>query len=107
MTLGTENCWRCRRLFCEWRHWLEGTQQPFLVWSDHKNLTYLGTAKRLNSGQARWSLFFSRFDFIITFRPGSHNTKADALSHLFPERTSSVSEDTILPPTRVIGMVTW
>lgn len=21
----------------EWRHWLEGSKQPFLVWTDHKN----------------------------------------------------------------------
>jgi len=42
----------------EWRHWLEGAKQPFTVWTDHKNLTYLQNAKRLNSHQARWSLFF-------------------------------------------------
>ncbi|KAF7640569.1 hypothetical protein LDENG_00034530, partial [Lucifuga dentata] len=22
----------------EWRHWLEGSKVPFLVWTDHKNL---------------------------------------------------------------------
>lgn len=37
----------------EWRHWLEGTTQPFVVWTDHKNLAYLQTAKRLNARQAR------------------------------------------------------
>ncbi|KAI3352528.1 hypothetical protein L3Q82_005476 [Scortum barcoo] len=45
----------------EWRHWLEGSTQPFVVWTDHKNLAYIQTAKRLNSRQARWALFFSRF----------------------------------------------
>lgn len=25
----------------EWRHWLEGAQQPFQVSTDHKNLEYL------------------------------------------------------------------
>uniref|UniRef100_A0A674N814 Reverse transcriptase/retrotransposon-derived protein RNase H-like domain-containing protein n=1 Tax=Takifugu rubripes TaxID=31033 RepID=A0A674N814_TAKRU len=25
----------------EWRHWLEGGTQPFIVWTDHKNLTYV------------------------------------------------------------------
>ncbi|TWW62587.1 Retrovirus-related Pol polyprotein from transposon 17.6 [Takifugu flavidus] len=54
----------------EWRHWLEGARHPFLVWSDHKNLTYVRTAKRLNPRQGRWALFFSRFDFTLTFRPG-------------------------------------
>ncbi|KAI3357961.1 hypothetical protein L3Q82_002953 [Scortum barcoo] len=30
----------------EWRHWLEGAEQPFIVWTDHKNLEYLKSAKR-------------------------------------------------------------
>ena len=29
----------------EWRHWLEGTETPFLIWTDHRNLEYLKTAK--------------------------------------------------------------
>ena len=47
----------------EWRHWLEGVDTPFIVWTDHKNLEYIKSAKRLNSRQARWSIFFSRFTF--------------------------------------------
>lgn len=30
----------------EWRHWLEGTKIPFLVWTDHKNLEYIRSAKK-------------------------------------------------------------
>ena len=41
----------------EWRHWLEGAKEPFLFWTDHKNLEYIHIAKRLNTHQARWSLF--------------------------------------------------
>lgn len=37
----------------EWRHWLVGAEQPFLVWTDHKNLEYVKKAKRLNARQAR------------------------------------------------------
>ena len=37
----------------EWRQWLEGARVPFLVWTDHKNLEYLHSTKRLNSRQAR------------------------------------------------------
>lgn len=51
----------------EWRHWLEGAKEPFLVWTDHKNLEYIHSAKRLNPRQARWSLFFSRFNFCLSF----------------------------------------
>jgi hypothetical protein len=25
----------------EWRHWLEGAELPFIVWTDHKNLSYI------------------------------------------------------------------
>lgn len=35
----------------EWRHWLEETEEPFVVWTDHKNLSYVQSAKRLNSRQ--------------------------------------------------------
>ncbi|XP_029318573.1 uncharacterized protein LOC115028841 [Cottoperca gobio] len=30
----------------EWRHWLEGAQHPFVVWTDHKNLEYIQRAKQ-------------------------------------------------------------
>ncbi|KAK3506575.1 hypothetical protein QTP70_009901 [Hemibagrus guttatus] len=43
----------------EWRHWLEGSTHPFQVITDHKNLEYIKSAKRLNPRQARWSLFFT------------------------------------------------
>ncbi|XP_055368562.1 uncharacterized protein LOC129604791 [Betta splendens] len=77
----------------EWRHWLEGTAQPFLVYTDHKNLEYIKTAKRLNSRQARWALFFSRFHFHLSYRPGSKNTKPDALSRLHDHLDSPVEPD--------------
>jgi len=64
----------------QWRHWLEGAVHPFQVITDHKNLEYIKSAKRLNPRQARWSLFFTRFQFTVTYRPGSKNSKADALS---------------------------
>ncbi|KAL0155106.1 hypothetical protein M9458_049369, partial [Cirrhinus mrigala] len=64
----------------EWRHWLEGAVHPFTIITDHKNLQYLRDAKRLNPRQARWALFFTRFRFTITYRPGSKNIPADALT---------------------------
>ena len=77
----------------EWRQWLEGAQVPFQVWTDHMNLEYLQTAKRLNSRQARWALFFSRFNFHLAYRPGSKNVKPDALSRYF----ESPAKDTLTP----------
>lgn len=64
----------------EWRQWLEGNIQPFVVWIDLKNVAYLQTAKHLNAQQARWTLFFTCLHFSITYRPGSRNVKPDMLS---------------------------
>ncbi|KAL0199034.1 hypothetical protein M9458_007574, partial [Cirrhinus mrigala] len=57
----------------EWKHWLEGAVHPFQIITDHWNLEYIREAKRLNLRQARWALLFSRFNFTITYRPGSKN----------------------------------
>ncbi|KAK2905717.1 hypothetical protein Q8A73_009660 [Channa argus] len=91
----------------EWRHWLEGAPQPFIIWTDHKNLAHLRTAKRLNSPQARWSLFFDHFDFSLTYRPGSKNVKPDALSRIHAPDTSSNDPEPILRPSCVLGALTW
>lgn len=65
----------------EWRHWLEGSTLPFVVWTEHK--TYLHSAKRLNCRQAQWALFLGHFESTLTYCTGSHNIKPDALSHQF------------------------
>lgn len=67
----------------EWRHWLEGSELPFVVWTDNNTLAYLCSTKRLNCRQVQWALFLGRFDFTLTYRPGSRNVKLDALSRQF------------------------
>jgi RNase H-like domain found in reverse transcriptase/Reverse transcriptase (RNA-dependent DNA polymerase)/Integrase zinc binding domain/Chromo (CHRromatin Organisation MOdifier) domain len=64
----------------EWRHFLEGAQHKIEIWTDHKNLEYFMTAKKLNRRQARWSLYLSRFNFSLHHRPGRSMGKTDALS---------------------------
>ena len=92
----------------EWRHWLEGSTQPFVVMTDHKNLIYVQSAKRLNPRQSRWALFFARFDFTLTYKPGSLNVRADALSRRFSDVDHPTSEpDPILPPSCVFGALSW
>uniref|UniRef100_A0A3B3HM41 Gypsy retrotransposon integrase-like protein 1 n=1 Tax=Oryzias latipes TaxID=8090 RepID=A0A3B3HM41_ORYLA len=90
----------------EWRHWLEGAELPFIVWTDHKNLAYLRSAKRLNSRQARWCLFFDRFNFTITYRPGSRNIKPDALSRKYSS-IETTTDSPIIPTTCFVGNLTW
>jgi len=64
----------------EWRHFLEGATHPVEIWTDHKNLKYFMTVKKLNRRQACWSLHLARFDFLLHHRPGCTMGKPDALS---------------------------
>jgi hypothetical protein len=66
--------------FEQWRHYLCGAQHTTTVFTDHKNLLYYTTTRRLNRRQARWSMFLADFDFEIKYRPGSQQLKPDALS---------------------------
>ncbi|KAL0173462.1 hypothetical protein M9458_029430 [Cirrhinus mrigala] len=91
----------------EWQHWLEGAKHPFTVLTDHKNLEYLRSAKLLNHHQARWSLFFTRFHFQVTYRPGSQNTKADALSRTYEPNLPTSSPDAIIPTSMIVAPVIW
>jgi len=63
----------------EWRHFLEGATHLVEIWTDHKNLEYFMTAKKLNRRQARWSLHLARFDFLLHHHPGRTMGKPDAL----------------------------
>ncbi len=91
----------------EWRHWLEGAQHSFTVLTDHKNLEYLREAKRLNPRQARWALFFTRFNFSISYRPGSKNVKADALSRLHSPEDNNDHPELILPQKIIVSPIHW
>ena len=63
-----------------WRHYLEGCKHRFEIWTDHRNLEYFMSAKKLNRRQACWAIYLSRFDFKLIHKPGSSMTKADSLS---------------------------
>ncbi|KAL0148188.1 hypothetical protein M9458_056509 [Cirrhinus mrigala] len=91
----------------EWRHWLEGANFQFQVITDHKNLQYLRNAKRLCPHQARWSLFFSRFQFSITYRPGPKNIRADALSRMHDHPETSETPVNIIPEHIIINPIEW
>ncbi|KAK3516483.1 hypothetical protein QTP70_018758 [Hemibagrus guttatus] len=91
----------------EWRHWLKGAKHPFVVLTDHKKLEYLRAAKRLNPRQARWALFFTRFQFTISYRPGPKNVKADALSRLHSQEEPSEEPEPILPEKLFISPISW
>lgn len=39
--IGDRELLATKLAFEEWRHWLEGAEHPLLVWTDHKNMSYL------------------------------------------------------------------
>ena len=51
--------------------------------------------------------FFNRFNFSLSYRPGSKNVKPDALSCLFDPNSDPKSPSYILPPSCLVGAVTW
>jgi len=59
---------------------LEGVQNKFEIWTDHKNLEYFMKMQKLNRRQARWALYLSRFNFTLKHVAGSKMGKADGLS---------------------------
>ena len=66
--------------FYQWRSFLLSNSEPVQVLTDHRNLLYFSSSKKLNRRQVRWSLFLCDFNFQIIFRPGKEGGKPDALS---------------------------
>jgi len=91
----------------ECRHFLEGARHPVEIWTDHKNLEYFMTAKKLNRHQARWSLYLARFDFKLVHHPGCFMGKPDTLSQR-PDhgKGASDNEDVVLLRPELIAVWT-
>lgn len=75
-----------------WRQYLEGASHKIEIWSDHKNLQYFMTTKKLNRRQAHWALYLTRFNFELINKPGASMGKADALSRR-PDHKRAVEDD--------------
>ena len=63
-----------------WRPYLIGSKFKIEIFCDHRNLTFFRQKQLLRPRHARWSLFLEDYWFTLTYRPGSENTLADALS---------------------------
>uniref|UniRef100_A0A8K9V3S6 Gypsy retrotransposon integrase-like protein 1 n=1 Tax=Oncorhynchus mykiss TaxID=8022 RepID=A0A8K9V3S6_ONCMY len=81
--VGNRELLAIRLALGEWRQWLEGATVPFVVWTDHRNLEYIRSAKRTNARHA------------------------DALSRLFSSSVASTDPEGILPEGRVVGLTVW
>jgi transposase InsO family protein len=66
--------------FQTWRAYLEGAKHTVTVRTDHHNLTYFTTTKKLTRRQARYAETLAEYDFKIIHCKGTENAVADALS---------------------------
>lgn len=57
--------------------------------------------------QARWALFFTRFHFTISYRPGPRNIKADALSRIHASEENMDEPETIIPTQLISSPIQW
>ncbi|KAI1008075.1 hypothetical protein K3495_g160 [Podosphaera aphanis] len=75
--------------FETWTIKLGSVDASTLVLTDHKNLEYFTTTKKLNRRQARWNELLSEYDFKIVFRPGKSLGKPDALTRISSDKPST------------------
>ena len=76
----------------QFRHYLLG--RKFLLLTDHAPLQWLGSQK-MEGMLCRWALSIQEFNFDITYRKGSLNTNADALSRRDQPHSSEVTALTV------------
>ena len=87
--------------FLEWKHYLQGTEKPITVYTDHQNLKSFLTTKGWMARQIRWSQKLCDFNFVIVHRPGVKGGKSDALSRrpeYYPEERATHHDQQILRP---------
>jgi len=80
----------------KWRYFLEGATHLVEIWTDHKNLEYFMTAKKLNCCQVHWSLHLARFDFLLHHYPGCTMGKPNALSRRADHRNGASDNENIV-----------
>ena len=78
----------------EWESELRGIPE-FEVLSDHKNLEYFMTVRKLTERQIRWSLVLSRYNFKIRHIDGKDNILADALSRRDQDLPTDSQDDRV------------
>ncbi len=67
----------------------------FQIHTDHKNLKYFMTVKKLTEWQMRWSLILSRYNFFILYLLSKQNERADALSRQKQNVLINLSDDRV------------
>jgi hypothetical protein len=92
-----------KKALANWRPYLIWTKEPFIIETDHKNLTYWKSPRKLSGRTARWYEELQDYNFKIVHIPGKSNVPADALSHPDGEDVQrNEKEVALIPPEAFI-----
>ena len=81
------------------------TEKPFIIETDHKNLTYWKEPKKLSGRTARWHEKLQDYNFKIVHVPGKDNGPADALSRMHQDEEREEPKMTsLLPPDAFLNV---
>ena len=86
----------------KWCQYLQGTQHPVTIITNHKNLSYIKNPHKLSRQQAQWSLFLQDFNIVWQVTPGSKMAPADALSQQDSVDTSDDNTNAAICPEPAI-----
>jgi len=67
----------------------------FQICTNHKNLKYFITVRKLTEQQMRWSLILSQYNFFILYLLSKQNERADALSRQKQNVSMNLSNDRV------------
>jgi len=67
----------------------------FQICTDHKNLKYFMTVKKLTEWQMRWSLILLQYNFFILYLLSKQNERADALSRQKQNVSMNLSDNRV------------
>jgi hypothetical protein len=95
----------------EWEPELVSLPQFKLI-TDHRNLEYFKTVRRLNERQMRWSYILSQFNYEMHYRPGKLAAHPDALSRREQDMPQGAEDDQLkarelclIPPQAIVKQV--
>ena len=86
----------------KWQQYLQGTQHPITIITNHKNLSYIKDHRKLSRQQACWSLFLQDFNIVWQVTPGTKMALANALFRRNVVDTSLDNTDSAIYPEPVV-----
>lgn len=79
----------------KWRYYLYG--RPFTIRTDHQSLKFLLDQRLTTFLQQKWLSKLLGYDYVITYKKGSQNIAADALSRAFEGSTECAATSLLEP----------